>query len=68
MELEPVVLRPGQIRRYQPKVEDMESVALRAVPRSQVVDGGADDTPDWSRDDRKLGDVEDRSVKTRLLF
>jgi hypothetical protein len=69
MELEPVTLRPGQIQRYEPKVEDMETVALRAVPRSQAVtDGGGATIPDWSRDDRKLGNVEDRSVSKPIFL
>ncbi|KJH46030.1 immunoglobulin I-set domain protein [Dictyocaulus viviparus] len=50
MELEPVQLKPGQIERYQPPREEMESVALRAVPTKGKAVVPPTDHPDWAQE------------------
>lgn len=64
MKLEDVALKPGHIEKYEPEKEMMERVELRAAPKieKEAAPAGARvPKPQWAVD-RKLGNVESRSV------
>ncbi|ETN87097.1 hypothetical protein NECAME_01255 [Necator americanus] len=48
LELQPVQLKPGQVSKYQPPKEEMETVALRTIP-SQEKAAPASEQPDWAQ-------------------
>ncbi|VDM73960.1 unnamed protein product, partial [Strongylus vulgaris] len=62
MELPPVQLKPGEISRYEPPREEMETVALRAVP-SQEKPVPQPEQPDWVQGGVLPGNVEGRFKK-----
>ncbi|VDK72603.1 unnamed protein product [Litomosoides sigmodontis] len=62
MKLEDVALKPGHIRKYEPKKEKLEQVELKAAPKmgKEAATAGANvPKPQWAID-RRLGDVESR--------
>uniref|UniRef100_F1KPJ7 Titin n=1 Tax=Ascaris suum TaxID=6253 RepID=F1KPJ7_ASCSU len=62
VELEPVSLKPGRISKYEPPKEKMESVQLKAIPKTEkplIPTGAAIPQPSWATD-TKLGNVEGR--------
>ncbi|VDK45179.1 unnamed protein product [Anisakis simplex] len=62
MELPSVALKPGQISKYEPPKEAMESVQLKQIPKTEkpsIPTGAAVPQPSWATD-KKLGDVEGR--------
>lgn len=64
VELEPVSLKPGRISKYEPPKEKMESVQLKAIPKTEkplIPTGASIPQPSWATD-TKLGNVEGRLV------
>uniref|UniRef100_A0A0N5ALN5 Immunoglobulin I-set domain protein n=1 Tax=Syphacia muris TaxID=451379 RepID=A0A0N5ALN5_9BILA len=60
LELEQVSLKPGKLSKYEPPQETMESVQLKATPRTERVQpptGAAVTQPTWATD-KKLGHVQ----------
>ncbi|KAK0408252.1 hypothetical protein QR680_003855 [Steinernema hermaphroditum] len=59
LKLEEVPLKPGRIEKYQPPVESMESVQLKARGAKEALKA-AEEKPQWASGERALGDVESR--------